>query len=84
MVVKIKATQLVEYYNGGYEIFPWPRRELPTGKVSISLKYGRRWRMVAGRVDSMIDESCGFMPAMQRYFFHPNNPNKLVELLKHS
>lgn len=54
MIVKIKATQIVEYYNGGYEIFPWPRHELPTGKVSISLKCGRRRRMMAGRVASTL------------------------------
>jgi hypothetical protein len=38
-----------------------------------------------GRPSRFYLEGVGeFMPAMWRYFFYPNNPNKLAELLKQS
>ncbi len=51
-------------------------RDLPLGKVSLSIKVGKRRRLVSGRITSEMEDDSQFGLSYRNYFT-PNNPQKM-------
>lgn len=82
MVIKVLRSNLYNFLSTDtrIQISPYPRKELPHGKVTLSLKLGKKRKLVTGRIDSA-PASSQFSCLQYDFFFMPNNPKKLRELL---
>ena len=62
----------------------WDTDFYPCGKVTFSLKVGKKWRLIAGRIDFEIEfarsETTGITRYNQHYFV-PNNAQRFAALL---
>ena len=89
MVFKIKLEELWEEGLGCFvnqwHVNTWPPRNVPLGKVSLSIKVkkGRR-RLIKGRIepipDSVRDDECGSR-LVYYHVFTPNNPARMRQVL---
>ncbi len=94
-VVKIKTEYLLEgYYTGEYELQTyflsettknklvehWNRKTFLTN-VCLSLKKGKRRHLVNGKIRTMPDWQGQWYDLYFRYFFRPNNPEKMRALI---
>jgi hypothetical protein len=82
MVIKLDRTRFYRIFDSdSYDVQCWPRESIPSGKLSVSIKIGKKRKLVAGKMDA-IPESCPGLPLMWRYVFKPNNPKKMNALLE--
>jgi hypothetical protein len=82
-VVKVPRGSIYEQFPVGdyntVEISAYPKEHLPLGKVAISIKVGKRRKLVQGHMtEEPAEDLNGSL--YWRYFFTPNNPQKLRSL----
>lgn len=87
MIIKIDSYQLNHVYNGFYrpatsiyETKQW-HEKIPEGKVTFSVRVGKKRKMIKGRIILTHHEVCKNSSGYNHYIFQPNNPIRYLRLI---
>lgn len=82
-VLKVLPENLIDNlapYPGQYVLNTWMIPKIPLGRVALVLKRGKRPKLVTGTIESEPIEGLDYR-LEYRYYFTPNNPEKLRKIL---
>lgn len=83
---KLFIFSFIENSSGGFMLSDYEStdKNLKDGRVTLSLKYNKRRKLIKGKVTIELEYSCLFAGVHESYYFTPNNRTKFLSVFQTS